>query len=102
MKKLLESIDEYGIDLTAPTEINVSMKKGMARLFADNGIRTYLENAVKIANRNMIKSLDNGESTRAIYFANRIETLILLLTTGKVWYNSNKELEEVKQKHEIK
>lgn len=97
-KKLLKLIDDFGISLEAPTEINVAMKKGLARLYADNGIRPYLENAVKIANRNMIKSLDNGETAKAIYFANRIETIILLLTTGKVWFNSSQDLEKVLKK----
>ena len=95
-KKLTKLIDDFGVELTAPTEVNAKMKEGLARIFADEGIRGYLENAVRIANRNLIKCLDNGEDRQATYYANRIQTIILLLTTGKVWYSSMEKLKNLK------
>lgn len=78
-------------ELIEPTELTTKMKTGLARAYADEGFRAYVENAIAIANRNLIKVMDAGDTDRGKYFANRIATLKNLLELSKThFYNLEK------------
>lgn len=93
-----ETIDLLGIDLSEPTKINTMMREGLARMYGDEGFRTYLENAVKISNINLIKSMDNGDAARGTYYANRMETILGIITKAKDNYVNFERLKEMAKK----
>jgi pantoate kinase len=79
-EKLGKLFDLYPVDFTMPKETNMAMREALARLYADPALRSFLENAVKFANRSLIASATLEQS---IFYKSRIETLMQLLNMGK-------------------
>jgi len=84
--KLEPLFDLYPLDLSEPSVINEEMKQGLAEVYANKGYRYYIEHAVKTANKNMIQMLDAGDMENAKRFANRISTLMQLISKGREQY----------------
>lgn len=100
-KTLERLLDLYPIDLSDPQKMDTKMREGLARAYADLGMRTFLENAIKLANMKLIKAKDNDE---IVYYRSRLETLMKLIVKAKVEYiqyeriqsNATKEREQQK------
>lgn len=84
-KRLDKLFDLYPIEDLRPSEVNEEMKSGLARFYADKGQRLYIENAVKIALKNMAVAPDQMTIT---YFKSRIDVLEQLLAKGKECFNN--------------
>jgi len=78
--RLEKLFDLYPIEDLRPSEVNEEMKAGLARLYADRGQRMYLENAVKIAIKNMSVAPTPLEIN---YYKSRIDCLEQLLAKGQ-------------------
>lgn len=93
-------------EFTAPDKITEAMKAGLARMYADDDFRSYLQHAINIANHNVLVYLKGNKPDQAKEFAMRIETLKQLLDKGKTLYINaeklkSKPLEElIKEKDE--
>lgn len=72
--------DLYPIEDLRPTDVTEEMKDGLGRSFAHRGMRAYLENAVKIAIKNMSIATTPIEIA---YYKSRIDVLEQLLAKGK-------------------
>ena len=79
-ERLEKLFDLYPIEDLQPTEANETMKGGLARFYADKGMRLYLENSVKIALKNMAVSPD---PLQIMYYKSRVDVLEQLLAKGK-------------------
>ena len=84
--RIANLFDLYPIDDLTPTQINEEMKSSLARFYADKGMRAYLENAVKIALRNMAIAPDQTQIT---YYKSRVDVLEQLLAKGKQMFNTS-------------
>ncbi len=73
-------------ELIEPQKITEEMKGGLARLWADNGIRSYLINAIAIANQNVLTCLKSNKPDEAKEFAARLDVMQKLLEKGKSCY----------------
>jgi hypothetical protein len=80
--------DLYPIDDLRPIEVNEEMKDGLSRAYAHKGMRNYLENATKIALKNMAIATTPVEIA---YYKSRIDVLEQLLAKGKQLFNTTKD-----------
>lgn len=80
--------DLYPIENLQPVQVQEDMKDGLARMYAHKGSRAYLENAVKIALKNMAVASTPVEIS---YFKSRIDVLQQLLAKGKQIFETTKE-----------
>lgn len=78
--KLSKLFDLYPIDLGESKKINSAMRESLARMFGDTNYRLFLENSIKFANQNLLRSTTLDQN---IYYKSRIETLLQLLNMGK-------------------
>lgn len=78
--KLAELFDLYPIDDLRPSEVTEDMKDGLFKAYGHKGFRLYLENAIKIAIRNMGLA---STPVEIAYYKSRIDVLEQLLTKGK-------------------
>lgn len=86
MNERIEKLfDLYPIEDLQPSQINEEMKAGLAKFYADRGMRTYLENAIKIALRNMAIAPDQIQIT---YYKSRVDVLEQLLAKGKQMFTT--------------
>lgn len=83
-KRLEKLFDLYPIEDLKPLQLTEDMKDGMARFYADNGMRAYLENALKIA----VKNMAIAPKDQIMYFKSRVDVLEQLLAKGKELFNS--------------
>ncbi len=83
--RLGELFDLYPIDDLQPTQISEEMKVGLARFYADAGQRKYIENAVKIALKNMSIAPD---PVTIAYYKSRVDVLEQLLAKGKQMFTN--------------
>lgn len=90
-KRLEELFDLYPIDNLQPTEVTAEMRDGLARMFADKGFKLYLENAIKIALKNMAVAPTPIEIA---YYKSRVDVLEQLLAKGKQLFLSSTVLEK--------
>ncbi len=79
-KKVVALLDLYPIDLAEPKETTMAMRESLARLYADPQMRSFLENAVRFANRNLIAAASQEQT---LFYKSRIETLLQMLNMGK-------------------
>lgn len=79
-EKLEKLLDLYPVDFAMPKETSMAMRESLARMYSDPAMRSFLENAVKFANRSLIASATIEQS---IFYKSRIETLLQLLNMGK-------------------
>ncbi len=80
--------DLYPIDDLRPVQATEEMKDGLSRSYAHKGMRAYLENAIKIALKNMAIATTPVEIA---YFKSRIDVLEQLLAKGKQLFNTTKD-----------
>jgi hypothetical protein len=66
--------------------INEKMKEGLARAYADEGFKSYIENTILKANLILIECLDKNDDASAKRYANRIKTWEDLLSICKQHY----------------
>lgn len=86
MTERLETLfDLYPIENLQPGEVNDEMKTGLARFYADRGQRMYIENAVKIALKNMAVAPTQIEIA---YYKSRVDVLEQLLAKGKQMFTN--------------
>ena len=97
--KIDKLFDLYPLDLQDPTAISTIMKEGLARMYADEGIRKYLENAVRIQNANLVKAARAGLSDKSMEFSVKVETLMQLLAKGRECYHN---IEKIRKESEVK
>lgn len=83
--RLEELFNLYPIDNLQPSEVNEEMKLGLARFYADRGQKLYIENAVKIALKNMAISPD---PIQIAYYKSRVDCLEQLLAKGKQMFTN--------------
>ncbi len=79
-ESLNKLFDVYPLELSDPKEVTAAMREALARMFADNNLRIFLENTVRYANKGLIKA---GTMEQHIFYQSRMETLMQLLTMGK-------------------
>ena len=89
--RLNELFDLYPIENLQPGEISDEMKTGLARFYADRGQRLYIENAVKIALKNMAVAPD---PVQIAYYKSRVDVLEQLLAKGKQMYTNMEVLKK--------
>jgi hypothetical protein len=85
--------DLYPIEDLRPGEVSEEMKLGLAKFYSDRGQRSYIENAIKIAIRNM------GVASTAIeisYYKSRVDVLEQLLAKGKQSFQTIQVTKEMK------
>lgn len=71
----------YPLDLSGPRkETNAAMREALARMYADVALRSYLENAIRDANKALIAS---HTTEQHMFYKSRMETLGQLLLIGK-------------------
>src|SRR5689334_15059408 len=86
MNARLEALfDLYPIDDLRPVEVQEEMRDGLARMYGNKGSRTYLENAVKIALKNMAIA---STPVEIAYYKSRVDVLEQLLSKGKMLYQT--------------
>lgn len=79
-EKLDKLLDLYPIDFSTPKETTAAMRESLARMYGDNAMRLFIENAIKFANRSLISAV---LPEQMIFYKSRIETLLQLLNMGK-------------------
>ena len=84
-ERLKELFDLYPIENLQPGIVTEQMKSGLAKFYSDPGMRLYLENAVKIALKNMAIAPDQIQIT---YYKSRVDVLEQLLAKGKQMFTS--------------
>ena len=87
-ERLKELFDLYPIENLQPTQVTEEMKDSLAKFYADKGLRLYLENAVKIALKNMAVAPDQTQIT---YYKSRVDVLEQLLAKGKQMYTTTRK-----------
>lgn len=86
MNARLEALfDLYPIDDLRPVEVDEEMKDGIARSYGHKGYRSYLENAVKIALKNMAIA---STPVEIAYYKSRVDVLEQLLAKGKMMFQT--------------
>jgi len=78
--------------LNEPVKLTEEMKGGLARLYADDGIRAYILNAMAISNKNVLTCLKSNKSEEAKEYAARLDALEKLLEKGKAVYQHAEKL----------
>ncbi len=89
-------------ELIPPVRITEEMKGGLARLYADNGIKAYLVNAIGIANQNVLVCLKAGKLEEAKDYGARLDALQKLLEKGKSMYQQAEKLKVTPLEEQIK
>lgn len=84
-KRLEALFDLYPIDDLRPSQVNEEMREGLMKFYADNGQRLYIENALKIALRNMA----TAPKDQIMYYKSRVDVLEQLLAKGRELYNNH-------------
>ena len=85
--------DLYPIEDLRPLEVQEEMKEGIAKSYAQRGFRSYLENAVKIALKNMAVAATPVEIA---YYKSRVDVLEQLLAKGKQMFTSMESIRSLK------
>lgn len=78
-----------------PTKVTDKMRGGLAKAYAEQGFREYLDHTIKVANQNLIKVMDAGDLDRGKYFANRIATLKNLLEVARNHFQNVEKIRNV-------
>ncbi len=87
-QRISNLFDLYPIENLQPVQVQEDMKDGLARMYSHKGSRAYLENAVKIALKNMAVASTPIEIS---YYKSRIDVLEQLLAKGKQIFNTTKD-----------
>jgi hypothetical protein len=82
--RLEKLIDLYPIEDLRPVQATEEMKTGLAKGYANKGLRLYLENSVKIALQKMAIAPTPLEIA---YYKSRVDTLQQLLAKGQQMFN---------------
>lgn len=78
--------------------ITAAMKEGLARLYADEGVRGYLLMEIQQQNQNAMHELDNSRAESAARFAQRAKAFQDLLDRGKSYFTMIERLKVEKEK----
>ena len=78
--KLGKLFDLYPMEFGDYKEVTTAQRESLARMYGDTTLRSFLENSVRFANQNLIKSANHDQM---LFYKARIETLMQLLTMGK-------------------
>lgn len=90
------------IELVEAKKMTEAQKSGLARLFMDEDIRSYLNHAIAVANHNVLASLKAGKPEVATEFAVRLDTLKQLLDKGKLMFSNAEKLKSVPLEEQVK
>ncbi len=66
-----------------PVKITEEMKGGLALLYANKGLKNYLEHVIQIYNQAMIEAVDSKDNDKASACATRIKFVKRLLSLGR-------------------
>lgn len=91
-KRLEKLFDLYPIDDLRPSQMTEDMRDGMMRFYGDIGIRLYLENALKVA----LKNMAIAPKDQIMYFKSRVDTIEQLLGKGKELFMNAEKRKGVK------
>lgn len=84
-------------------KITESMKAGLAKMYADDGFRSYLVNRINIENLAALRAIREGKADEARDYTARLDALQKLLDKGKACYVSFERIRlqtlEQQQKH---
>ncbi len=83
--RLEKLFDLYPIDDLRPVEVQEAMRDGLGRMYGNKGSRAYLENAVKIALKNMAVA---STPVEIAYYKSRVDVLEQLLAKGQQLYQT--------------
>lgn len=75
-----------------PEKLTESMKAGLARMYADDDIRSYLIHMVNVYNYNALVSVRKGETDKARDFTAKFDTMKKLLENGKTLFTRAEQL----------
>lgn len=73
-------------DYRDPEKITEGMKSGLARMYADEDIRAYLEHTTNVYNHNVLASMRLGLADKAKDYTAKFDTLKKLLENGRAMY----------------
>lgn len=79
-------------------KLTASMKEGLARLYADEGIRGYLIMEIQHQHQNALDALDKGNHDEAGRFAQRSKAFQDLLDRGNTYFTMLERLKVEKEK----
>ena len=89
MTARLEALfDLYPVEDLRPVEVKEEMKDGLAKAYSLKGFRAYLENATKIALKNMAIA---STAVEISYYKSRVDVLEQLLAKGKQMFETIKK-----------
>jgi hypothetical protein len=88
-KKIQKLFDLYEFEWSDPKEINAQVRYSLAKMYSDEGTRTFLENAVKKSIRDMSESANLMDIVK---YKSRKDTLMQILLTGKQFYTQSEKL----------
>lgn len=86
--RIANLFDLYPIENLQPVQVQEEMKDGIARMYSHKGCRAYLENAVKIALKNMAVASTPREIA---YYQSRVDVLQQLLAKGQQLFNTTND-----------
>lgn len=96
---LTSLLDLYPLDLTdAPKDVDLKMSDGLAQAYANNGFRQFVENAVRVNNRMLIKS---STPEHMLYYKARMDALLQILQLGKTYFVKFEMLRKRTEKERI-
>lgn len=85
-----------------PEKLSENMKAGLARMYADNGFRSYLINAINIANQNVLTCVKGGKPEEAKDFAARMDALEKLLEKGRILFTQFENIKRLPLEEQVK
>ncbi len=91
--RLEKLFDLYPIEDLQPSVVSEEMKGSLSKFYADRGLRTYIENVLKIALKNMAIAPDQ---IQIAYYKSRVDFAEQLLAKGKQMYNNIQPVKGVK------
>lgn len=75
-----------------PEKITESMKSALAKMYADEDMRSYLMHMVAVYNHNVLISARAGEIEKARDYTAKFDTMKKLLDNGKIMYTQAERL----------
>ncbi len=79
-------------DYKDPEKLTEAMKSGLARMYADEDIRAYLEHTRSVYNYNVLVSMRANLPEKAKDYTAKFDTLTKLLENGKLMFSQAEKL----------
>jgi ABC-type molybdate transport system substrate-binding protein len=79
-----------------PVQVTGEMRGALAKMYADEHMRAYLVNAIRVANENSLTLLETGDVDAARAYVSRSKSLKQLLEKGKEHFTNLEKLTKLK------